>query len=246
MKKNDNSQSGPVIVVYEAFYDDDVEICDKNAFEMIETQIDNSASYREFSCLILSATKVSAEEICNSFKRDLGFETEEPIYQHDMWTTRVKRQILISELKDSLKIVRDASANYSSKIFDWMIEIDKVQDREKPETVIIDTFEDTDIEVVDKKTFEEIEKHLVDLSKPREFDCLFKSETKTVAQELSEKVRNSLDYSTDEPYQDQDGWITHAVKLLIYSDLKDTLRVARETAAMHSSELFDWMVESDK
>ena len=120
------------------------------------------------------------------------------------------------------------------------------QDLSEPVMVIIETFDDADIEAVDNKTFEEIEKYLVDLSRSREFDCLFISETKNSAKALCQGLRRDLGYKTEKPYHDEEGWITHAVKLIPYSDLKDTLRTARETAAIHSSELFDWMVEADK
>jgi len=214
--------------------------------EMIEKQIDNSTSYREFSCLIMSATKDSLKELSDSFRNDLGFETELPVYQHEMWTTRVTKQILFSELKDSLKIVREASAKFSGQIFDWMIGTDKEQNPEEPEMVIINTLNDAGIDEVDNKTFVELEKHLDDLSRSREFDCLFMSETKTIARKLSAKFRNNLGYNTENPYHDEDGWITHAVKQILYSDIKDTLKTAREEATSHTSKLFDWMIEVDK
>jgi hypothetical protein len=115
-----------------------------------------------------------------------------------------------------------------------------------PVMTIIDTLVDSDIEVRDNKTFEVIEKHIIDFSKLREFDCLFMSGNKSSANELCESLKNNLDYNTEKPFHDEDGWITHAVKQILYSDIKDTLKKTREEAVKHSSELFDWMLETDR
>jgi hypothetical protein len=115
-----------------------------------------------------------------------------------------------------------------------------------PKMVVIDTLVDSDIEVCDNKTFKVIEKCIVDFSKPREFDCLFMSANKSSAKELCLNLRDNLGYITEEPYQDENGWISHAVKQILYADLKDTLKTARVEAAKHSSKLFDWNIDVDK
>jgi hypothetical protein len=120
------------------------------------------------------------------------------------------------------------------------------RDQSEPVMVIIDTLYDDDYEICDKKTFEEIEKHLEDLKRLRELDCLFMSETKNSAKAISNSLRRDHGYKTEKYYHDEDGWITHAVKQILYADLKDTLKTARETSAIHSSKLFDWMIEADK
>jgi hypothetical protein len=122
----------------------------------------------------------------------------------------------------------------------------KVPSQPGPKMVVIDSLADSDINVRDNETFKVIEECIIDFLKPREFDCLFMSVTNSSAKELSQNLRDNLGYTIEEPYHDEDGWITHAVKRILYSDLKDTLKTGREEAAKLSSKLIDWNIDVDK
>ena len=113
-----------------------------------------------------------------------------------------------------------------------------------PKMVILN--EVNDQIAADKETFKLINASMVDASRYRNYDCLFISETKCIAKELSYCLRKNQGYETEKPYHGEDGWIIHAVKKIVQSDLESTINAAREEAANHASDLFDWMVEVDK
>lgn len=120
----------------------------------------------------------------------------------------------------------------------------KKEIQSQPKMVILN--EVNDQLTADKETFKLIKTNIVDASRYRNFDCLFMSGTKRAAKELKHSLRKNLKYEVGKPYHDEDGWITHAIKKIVLSELENTLKAAREEAANHSSELVDWMVEVDK
>jgi len=113
-------------------------------------------------------------------------------------------------------------------------------------TMTMDIKDDDDIELCDMQTYEIIEKNIFDQTKLREFDCLFISPDRRSAKKLGNSLHKQHSFKTEKPYQEGDEWITHAIKLIIFSDLKVTLKIVKEKAAAHSSELMDWMTEVDK
>ena len=106
-------------------------------------------------------------------------------------------------------------------------------------------FKNTTQELRDKITFAMMEKFIVDKSKPRIFDCIFESIDKPSAIKISVKLRKEYGYKTKGPHFSNDRWVTHAVNKIPYSELAITLKNIRIEAITNSSELVDWIMETD-
>ena len=115
----------------------------------------------------------------------------------------------------------------------------------KPEMVILDTFEDDYIEEHQRNICRSIGTHTSDISKLRDFDCIFVSKKKSSAKELCLFLSKHLGYITDNPFRDENAWITNAVKQIPFSGLSTEIKMANKVAEKYSSDLVDWMFECD-
>lgn len=112
-----------------------------------------------------------------------------------------------------------------------------------PVVIIFDQFNNAEQASVDQKTFDLIQANINEPDKLRNFDCLFLSKTKYTAKMFRDCLQHNQGYQTEKPHSDKDGWIIHAIKVIPFPELRDTLANARKLAKVHSSELIDWMFE---
>jgi hypothetical protein len=107
--------------------------------------------------------------------------------------------------------------------------------------VIFPFTELTDMDKLDKSTFQQIAAHITDPAKFYEFDCIFSAKKRSHTRNLSVTLSKKYGFILGKPYRGTDCWMIESVKLILHCDLPKTLAYTRVEAKIHSCELLSWI-----